>query len=114
MSQCPQPPHAGPPSTHDVNDMEAEDVAQIKSKSVILVVDDEPSILSALTRLLRRSRYTVLTAQCSDAALSVLASTPVDLLVSDMRMPQVDGADLLAQAQRLYPDTMRILLTGYS
>ena len=114
MTHCMQSPPAGSPSRCDVNNREAGDGARTGSAPVILVVDDEPSILSALTRLLRRSRYTVLTAGDSEAALSVLASTPVDLLISDMRMPRVNGADLLAQAQRLYPDTMRILLTGYS
>lgn len=81
---------------------------------VVLIVDDEPRILSALARLLRVPRYTVLSAESGAAALDILASTPVDLILSDMRMPHLSGADLLAQVQALYPDTIRILLTGYS
>ncbi len=81
---------------------------------VVLVVDDEPSILSALRRLLRVPRYEVLTAESGAAALEILASREVDLIISDMRMPNMSGAEFLAQAQRQWPDTMRILLTGYS
>ena len=84
------------------------------SNPVVLLVDDEPSILSALKRALRQSRYQVLTAENGAAALDLLASTEVDLIISDMRMPQMSGAEFLAQAQALYPDTIRILLTGYS
>lgn len=81
---------------------------------VVLVVDDEPGILSSLRRLLRGPRYEVLTVQSGEAALDLLAAREVDVIVSDMRMPQISGTDLLARAQALYPDTMRILLTGYS
>ncbi|WP_410831911.1 HD domain-containing phosphohydrolase [Paraburkholderia sp. SIMBA_030] len=81
---------------------------------VVLLVDDEPGILSALRRLLRTPRYEVLTAESGASALDVLASTKVDLIISDMRMPHMSGAEFLARAQALYPDTMRILLTGYS
>jgi adenylate cyclase len=81
---------------------------------VVLLVDDEPSVLSALKRLLRPTRYLVLTAESGAAALDLLASAKVDLIVSDMRMPYMSGAEFLAHAQALYPDTMRILLTGYS
>ncbi|AOK14709.1 two-component system response regulator [Burkholderia cepacia] len=81
---------------------------------VILLVDDEPAVLSALKRLLRPARYEVLTADGGEAALEVLASTEVDLIVSDMRMPGMSGAAFLARARDLQPDTMRILLTGYA
>ena len=80
----------------------------------VLVVDDEPSILSALRRLLATASYRVLTAGSGAAALEVLGANEVDLIISDMRMPGMSGADLLSQAQALYPETMRILLTGYS
>nr|WP_232505786.1 HD domain-containing phosphohydrolase [Burkholderia thailandensis] len=81
---------------------------------VILIVDDEPSILSALKRLLRTARYQVVTAESGAAALDVLAAGEADLIISDMRMPGMTGAEFLARAQALHPDTMRILLTGYS
>ncbi|OXI93224.1 MULTISPECIES: HD domain-containing phosphohydrolase [Burkholderia] len=80
----------------------------------ILLVDDEPSVLSALRRVFRPAGYAILTAESGEAALEVLASTEVDLIVSDMRMPGMSGAEFLARARALYPDTMRILLTGYA
>ncbi|VWC00404.1 two-component system response regulator [Burkholderia lata] len=80
----------------------------------ILLVDDEPSVLSALRRAFRPAGYEILTAESGEAALEVLASTEVDLIVSDMRMPGMSGAEFLARARVLYPDTMRILLTGYA
>ncbi|EKS9793904.1 MULTISPECIES: HD domain-containing phosphohydrolase [Burkholderia] len=80
----------------------------------ILLVDDEPSVLSALRRVFRPAGYAILTAESGEAALEVLASTEVDLIVSDMRMPGMSGAEFLARARSLYPDTMRILLTGYA
>ncbi|AIO69740.1 HD domain-containing phosphohydrolase [Burkholderia oklahomensis] len=81
---------------------------------VVLLVDDEPSVLSSLKRLLRPKRYRVLTAESGEAALDVLAANAVDLIVSDMRMPSMSGAEFLARARERRPDTMRILLTGYS
>ncbi|MDQ7981720.1 EAL domain-containing protein [Paraburkholderia sp. SARCC-3016] len=89
-------------------------VGGVHAAPTVLLVDDEPGILSSLKRLLRNSRYEVLTAQSGEEGLEILASHAVDLIVSDMRMPQMNGADFLARAQALYPETMRILLTGYS
>ncbi|WP_367190446.1 HD domain-containing phosphohydrolase [Burkholderia sp. Ed8] len=80
----------------------------------ILLVDDEPNVLSALRRVLRPTGYDVLTADSGEAALAILASTEIDLIVSDMRMPHMSGAEFLARARALHPDTMRILLTGYA
>lgn len=100
----------GQPSAHAM----AASGEHIAAVPVVLLVDDEPSILSALRRLLRTPRYEVLTAESGAAALELLASTEVDLIISDMRMPNMSGAEFLARAQTFYPDTMRILLTGYS
>jgi adenylate cyclase len=92
-------------------DIAGEDPAVVPA---VLLVDDEPSVLSSLKRLLRSTGYQVLTAESGALALDLLASTKVDLIISDMRMPYMSGAEFLARAQTLYPDTMRILLTGYS
>lgn len=81
---------------------------------VVLLVDDESNVLSALRRLLRPAGYTVLTAPGGEEALAQLAAQEVDLLVSDMRMPNMDGAQLLAQARQRWPNTQRVLLTGYA
>ena len=80
----------------------------------LLCVDDEPNILAALRRLFRPAGYRVLSADSGAAGLLVLASENVDLVISDMRMPAMDGAQFLEQVRARWPDTIRLLLTGYS
>lgn len=80
----------------------------------LLLVDDEPSILSALRRLFRPQGYRILLAESGAAALDMLAAEPVDLVLSDMRMPGMDGATLLEQVRQRWPQTLRMLLTGYA
>jgi len=79
----------------------------------ILFVDDEPRITSSLNALFRRE-YNVLTANSGQEALQVLEQEKVDVLVSDQRMPGMLGSELLAKVSRDYPQTMRILLTGFT
>ncbi|HJW57659.1 MAG TPA: HD domain-containing phosphohydrolase [Burkholderiaceae bacterium] len=80
----------------------------------ILFVDDEANILSSLRRLFRMQGYQILTAESGAAGLQALETDPVDLVISDMRMPHMDGAQFLEQVRSKWPDTIRILLTGYS
>jgi EAL domain-containing protein (putative c-di-GMP-specific phosphodiesterase class I) len=80
----------------------------------ILLVDDEPNILNSLKRLLRRDGYRVLTAGSGAEALELLAANSVQVIVSDHRMPEMSGVDLLSRARDLYPHTRRIILSGYS
>ena len=80
----------------------------------VLLVDDEESILNSLRRLLRSQPYDVILANSGAQALQIMAQQPIDLLMTDARMPTMDGATLLAQTHRLHPTTMRILLTGYA
>ncbi|MCP5151590.1 MAG: EAL domain-containing protein [Chromatiales bacterium] len=91
---------------------EPVDQAAVDERPVVLLVDDEPGILAALRRLLRRSPYTVLTAADGLQALEILGHSPVTVVVADYRMPRMNGAELLLEARRLAPDTVRILLTG--
>jgi response regulator RpfG family c-di-GMP phosphodiesterase len=81
---------------------------------VILCVDDEPHILSALRRLFRVQGHEVLTADSARAGLELLAAHPVDLVISDMRMPEMDGVEFLERARALRPDALRLLLTGHA
>ena len=81
---------------------------------VVLCVDDEPNILSALRRLLRPSGYRVLMADSGAEGLEIMATEPVDLVISDMRRPHMDGATFLAAVKADWPDAVRILLTGYA
>jgi response regulator RpfG family c-di-GMP phosphodiesterase len=82
--------------------------------ATLLCVDDEPNILAALRRLFRPQGYKVLTAESGAAGLVLLASEPVDLVISDMRMPEMDGATFLEQVRIQRPECVRMLLTGYS
>lgn len=80
----------------------------------ILCVDDEPNILSSLRRLFRTQGYQVLTADGGNAGLTILETESIDLVISDMRMPEMDGAAFLEHVQARWPDTIRLLLTGYA
>jgi response regulator RpfG family c-di-GMP phosphodiesterase len=80
----------------------------------ILCVDDEPNILSSLRRLFRAQGYEVLTEDSARAGLRVLESRAVDIVISDMRMPEMDGVAFLERARALCPDTLRLLLTGHA
>jgi response regulator RpfG family c-di-GMP phosphodiesterase len=84
------------------------------SAGTILCVDDEPNILSALRRLFRPHGFEVLVAESGAAGLAVMESRPVDLVISDMRMPEMDGVQFLEQARARWPQTLRMLLTGYA
>jgi putative nucleotidyltransferase with HDIG domain len=85
-----------------------------ESPPTLLLVDDEENILSALRRLFRPAGYHILTAPDGMQGLEVLAKESVDLVISDMRMPGMDGAKFLEEVAKRWPDTVRILLTGYS
>jgi response regulator RpfG family c-di-GMP phosphodiesterase len=78
----------------------------------VLLVDDEPRILSALRRSLRREGFEIVTAESAAEALRILAARPVDAIVSDQRMPGGDGLSLLAEAARRRPQAARMLITG--
>ncbi|MDD2883774.1 MAG: response regulator [Dechloromonas sp.] len=80
----------------------------------LLFVDDEPGILSALRRLFRPHGYRIFIAEGGAAGLAVLEQENVDLVISDMRMPEMDGAAFLKQVRERWPGIMRILLTGYA
>ncbi len=82
--------------------------------AIVLCVDDEPNILSALRRLFRGAGFQVRTAVGGAAGLALLETETVDLVISDMRMPEMDGAEFLQQVRQRWPDTVRLLLTGYS
>lgn len=80
----------------------------------ILCVDDEPSILSALKRVFRPHGYQVFTANSGREGLELLEREAVDLVISDMRMPEMDGARFLEQVRERWPESKRILLTGFA
>ncbi|MES2259688.1 MAG: EAL domain-containing protein [Pseudomonadota bacterium] len=93
--------------------LKLENLALVPSRTLLLL-DDEPGILYALGRLFRREGYRVLVAHNAAEALDMLASNAVQVVISDQRMPEMSGTEFLARARELYPDTMRILLSGYT
>lgn len=80
----------------------------------LLLVDDEENIIAALRRLLRRSGYRVLTAGSAQEGLAVLARDKVDVIISDQRMPGMTGVEFLRRVKVIHPDTVRIVLSGYT
>jgi DNA-binding NtrC family response regulator len=79
-------------------------------------VDDEPKILEGLQRMLRpqRQRWEMAFASGGEAALAQLEAAPFDVIVSDMRMPGMDGATLLTRVRDRFPDVVRMILTGHT
>lgn len=84
------------------------------SKPTLLCVDDEQSILKALQRVFASQDYELLLSTSGADALKIMAQKPVHVIISDMRMPQMSGAEFLAEAAKLQPDAYRVLMTGYA
>jgi response regulator RpfG family c-di-GMP phosphodiesterase len=82
-------------------------------RPALLVVDDEGEILYSLRGLLRKE-YDFHAAQSGYEALRILERTPIDVVVADQRMPEMTGVDFLAQVRARYPNSTRLLLTGYA
>ena len=80
----------------------------------VIFVDDEPQILKGIVRMLDGAEvdWEIDTANSGDEALQLLEEQVADVIVSDMRMPGMDGAQLLSEVSRLYPSTVRIILSG--
>jgi diguanylate cyclase (GGDEF)-like protein len=89
-------------------------VAPAVQRRTLLIIDDEPNVLSALQRLLRQDGYHILTAQCAADAFSLLAQHPVHLVMCDQRMDGMSGTEILDRIKDMYPDTFRIILSGYT
>lgn len=80
----------------------------------LLLVDDEEDIGSALARLLRRDGYKILRASSGKEGMEMLAQHEVGVVISDQRMPEMSGAEFLTKVKELYPNTIRIVLSGYA
>lgn len=80
----------------------------------LLFVDDELQILKSFKRLFADSNYNILFANSGSEALELLKTEPVDLIISDMRMPEMDGIQLLNTVKAKYPSVVRAILSGYS
>jgi YesN/AraC family two-component response regulator len=80
----------------------------------ILLVDDEAAILRAFQRAMRDPDWDIFLAQDGLEALAILAKQKIDIIISDMRMPKMNGYQLLQQVKVLYPATTRLVLSGFS
>jgi FixJ family two-component response regulator len=80
----------------------------------LLLVDDEENVVSALVRLLRRDGYRILRASSGVEGLEILSSNTVGVIISDQRMPGMTGVEFLSRVKEAYPDTVRIVLSGYT
>lgn len=83
-------------------------------EQTLLLVDDEENITSALVRLLRRDGYNILRANSGKEGLALLEQHRVGVIISDQRMPEMTGVEFLSKVKELYPDTVRIVLSGYT
>lgn len=83
-------------------------------KHTILFVDDETSILNSLSRIFRKDGYEILRSDNPVQAIDILKDHRVHLILSDYRMPEMDGITFLREAKRLQPDAIRIILSGYA
>ncbi|MGC2064212.1 MAG: response regulator [Thermodesulfovibrionales bacterium] len=80
----------------------------------ILCVDDEPNVLNALKRLFLDEDYTILTASSGQEGISLLEREQVQLVISDYRMPSMNGVEFLTEVYNRWPDSVRIVLSGYA
>ena len=86
-----------------------------ENPSTILIVDDEAAVVQSISALLElETPYKVLGETSSRRAIQLAKVNPLDLVISDFLMPELDGIKLLLEIRRLYPETTLILLTGYA
>ncbi|GHA89261.1 EAL domain-containing protein [Cognatilysobacter bugurensis] len=88
--------------------------AATKPERTLLLLDDEENVLRSLVRLFRRDGYQILTANSVAEAFDLLASNSVQVILSDQRMPDMSGTEFLTRVRDLYPDTVRMVLSGYT
>lgn len=85
-----------------------------KGRKNLLLVDDDPLVVRGLRRIFYRSGYQVFTATSGLEALEIMASTPVQVIISDQMMPDMTGIQLLGRVKKIHPETVRIILSGYA
>jgi putative two-component system response regulator len=88
--------------------------AEEKEMIRILVVDDEPFVLEIIKRLLNDDNYEIFTASSGKEGLSLMGIFPIQIVISDYRMPEMNGVEFLREVCRLWPDTIRIVVSGYA
>jgi diguanylate cyclase (GGDEF)-like protein/PAS domain S-box-containing protein len=94
----------------DVREKEDQDASE--TRQTLLIIDDDPQVLGSLQRLFRHDAYQVLTAASPAEGFDMLALHPVQVILCDQRMPQMSGTEFLSKVKEMYPDTIRIVLSG--
>jgi diguanylate cyclase (GGDEF)-like protein/PAS domain S-box-containing protein len=94
--------------------MSEQALGRQRRRRTLLIVDDDQNIVSSLLRLLRRDGYHIITAANGPDGLQRLAENEVDVILSDQRMPGMTGVEFLRRAKALYPDTVRLVLSGFT
>src|SRR5918994_7489031 len=95
-------------------DLSITEPAVAAASSRVLVVDDERSMREVLTIVLKRDGYDVLVAEDGPAAVALLKQQRVDILITDIRMPQMSGVDVLREAKRIDPEIITIVMTAFA
>ena len=85
-----------------------------KHDRTLLLVDDDENILSALKRVLRNEKCIILSANSGQAALELLSLYQIDVIISDQQMPEMTGVEFFNIVRQRYPETIRIVLSGYA
>ncbi|MBI5665795.1 MAG: response regulator [Nitrospirae bacterium] len=84
------------------------------SKSNVIVVDDTREVLTSLERELRDEPYNIFYAGGGEEALKIMSENPCKVIISDVKMPKMDGFELLAKVRERYPDMIRVVLSGHA
>ena len=93
---------------------EATLVSEASDRARILIVDDAPDMLEILEKNLSSRGYRVYPARCAADAIELLDATPVDLVITDMRMPKMSGLDVVRHVKENFRDTEVMMITGYA
>ena len=88
------------------------DASSNEREPVVLCIDDDAEVLAALRRLLRSEPYEVITAPSAAQGLASLRSRPIEVVISDERMPETNGSEFLAEVRQRWPWVRRVILTG--
>ncbi|MFA6014604.1 MAG: EAL domain-containing protein [Gallionellaceae bacterium] len=89
-------------------------LTEFQAGKALLLVDDEENVLRSLKRILRREGYAVFTAPNAEQALEVMAQNKINVILSDHRMSGMSGVELLRRVKTMYPDVVRMILSGYT
>ncbi len=85
-----------------------------ETTGTLLIVDDEPNVIKSLRRLMVDSNHTIITAESGADGLKAFEDNEIDLVISDYRMPGMNGVEFLSKVREKYPATIRIVLSGYA